>query len=76
MPVAITVRNVPDEVRNILAARAAARGHSLQEYLRSELIAAATRLTVDELIERSRQQSATSAVDVREILDAVHADRR
>ena len=36
--VSITVRNVPDEVRDELAARAARSGRSLQEYLRGELI--------------------------------------
>jgi plasmid stability protein len=34
----ITIRNVPDEVRDELAARARLSGRSLQEYLRSELI--------------------------------------
>jgi len=38
MPVSITVRNVPDETRNELAARAARSGRSLQEYLRAQLI--------------------------------------
>jgi antitoxin FitA len=33
MPVAITIRNVPEEVRDELAARAARSGRSLQEYL-------------------------------------------
>jgi plasmid stability protein len=37
MPVSITIRNVPDETRNELAARAARSGRSLQEYLRAEL---------------------------------------
>ncbi len=34
----ITIRNVPEETRNELAARAAGSGRSLQEYLRGELI--------------------------------------
>jgi antitoxin FitA len=38
MPVAITIRNVPDEVRNELASRAAAKGWSLQEFVLSELV--------------------------------------
>lgn len=38
MPVSITIRNVPDETRNELAARAARSGRSLQEYLRTQLI--------------------------------------
>ena len=34
----ITVRNVPDQVRNELASRAAANGWSMQEFLLHELI--------------------------------------
>ena len=37
MPKSITIRNVSDETRNELAARAARSGRSLQEYLRAEL---------------------------------------
>jgi hypothetical protein len=33
MTVAIQIRDVPDEVRNLLAAQAAARGQSMQSYL-------------------------------------------
>ena len=38
MAVTITIRNVPDGVRNELAARAAMKGRSLQEFLRHELV--------------------------------------
>ncbi len=37
MSVNITIRNVPDEVRDELAGRAAVQGRSLQEYLWREL---------------------------------------
>lgn len=37
MAVTMTIRNVPDEVRSELAARAARAGQSLQEYLLAEL---------------------------------------
>ncbi|KLL13045.1 MULTISPECIES: FitA-like ribbon-helix-helix domain-containing protein [Protofrankia] len=37
MVTAITIRDVPDETRDELAARAALSGRSLQEYLRSQL---------------------------------------
>ena len=39
----ITIRNVPSETRDELAARAAAAGWSLQEYLLSELVELARR---------------------------------
>jgi plasmid stability protein len=38
--VAITIRDIPDDVRDELAARAARSGKSLQEYLRGMLIGA------------------------------------
>lgn len=48
MPTAITIRNVPDDTRNELAARAARSGRSLQAYLRAELIRLASAPSVDD----------------------------
>ena len=76
MTVTITIRNVPDEVRNKLAARAAGSGRSLQEFLLAELSAAATALTVDDFAAQIRPMTATSTLAVDDIVDAVHADRR
>ena len=73
---AITIRNVPENVRNILAARAAGSGRSLQEYLLAELTDAASRMTVDELIDRVRPLTATTEIPVADIVDSVNADRR
>jgi antitoxin FitA len=39
----ITIRDVPDDVRDELAARARLSGRSLQKYLRSQLVALASR---------------------------------
>lgn len=52
MPVSVTVRDVPDHVRDELAARAAAAGQSLQEYLRGQLTALASRPSPDQLWDR------------------------
>lgn len=76
MTVTITIRNVPDEVRNKLAARAAGSGRSLQEFLLAELSAAATALTVDDVAAHVRPMTAISTLAVEDIVDAVHADRR
>ena len=38
MAIAITIRNVPNDVRNELASRAALHGWSLQEFLLKELV--------------------------------------
>lgn len=78
MSVAVTVRNVPEPVRDELAARAARAGQSLQEYLRTALIESASRPSVDDVIARARARvSATgSTLAVADILDARDADRR
>ena len=77
MGVAITIRNVPDEVRSVLAARAAAAGWSLQEYLLRKLTADAAQPTTDEVIARARRRVklAGSTITRDAIVDAVRSDR-
>lgn len=62
--VAINVRNVPVDVRNELAARAARNGQSLQEYVRGLLIAAAARPTSDDIIARARVRVEAAGTDL------------
>lgn len=78
MGVAITVRDVPDEVRDELAARAARAGKSLQEYLRGLLIEVVAKPTAADVIARARARvTATGAlVDAEAIVAARDADRR
>jgi antitoxin FitA len=78
MSVAITVRDVPDEVRDELAARAARAGKSLQEYLRGMLIESAARPPVADVIARARARVNATGVRVGAdaILAARDADRR
>lgn len=78
MGVAITVRDVPDEVRDELAARAARAGKSLQEYLRAMLVDATARPPVADVIARARARVETTGarVDGSAILAARDADRR
>jgi plasmid stability protein len=75
---AITIRDVPDETRDELAARAAATGRSLQEYLRRELIELAMRPNNEVLLARiaERKRRTSSSVTTREILEHRDADRR
>jgi plasmid stability protein len=54
MPRTITVRDVPDELRDELAARAAREGKSLHEYLRGMLIDSVARPRVTDVIARAR----------------------
>lgn len=78
MPVAVTVRNVPDAVRDELAARAAASGRSLQEYLLGALVALASRPTVEQVVARARDRARLTATELpaAAILTDRDADRR
>lgn len=77
MPVNITVRNVPDEVRDELAARAARSGRSLQEYLSRELQRIAAQPSVVEAIANARLSAQTyPELSMDDIVDAVNAGRR
>lgn len=78
MPTSITVRDVPDETRNELAARAASTGRSLQEYLRARLVELASRPDADVLVARMRARKAVagSSATATQILAHRDADRR
>jgi plasmid stability protein len=78
MSVAVTVRDIPDHVRDELAARAARSGMSLQQYLRGMLVASATRPAADDVIARarSRVEATGTRVDANSILSARDADRQ
>jgi plasmid stability protein len=78
MPTSITIRNVPDDVRDELASRAARAGRSLQEHLRSELIELTRQPSVEQLLERVRERKATTSTRlcIEEILEHRDADRR
>jgi plasmid stability protein len=78
MTVQITIRDVPQQVRDELAARAASQGKSMQEYLRAELERMAARPSIDAWLEgvRRRKEAAKSRVSARDIVRARAADRR
>ncbi len=77
MGVVITVRHVPEAVRDELAARAARAGKSLQEYLRGMFVDTAARPPVDDVIARARARvTATGArAGAQSILAARDANR-
>jgi plasmid stability protein len=76
--VSITIRDVPQETRNELAARAARSGRSLQEYLRGELVALSHRPDPAAVMEgiRRRVEKAATRISIDDLLDAKDADRR
>jgi antitoxin FitA len=78
MPVQITIRNVADEVRDELAARAALRGKSMQEYLRGELDRLASRPSIESWLAdvRRRKRAAGTRLPPDLILEHRDADRR
>lgn len=78
MPVSITVRNVPDDTRNELAARAARSGRSLQEYLRAQLIGLAEREDMAAWVARVRDRVEREGthVSAETIVNDIHAGRR
>jgi antitoxin FitA len=77
MPVSITIRNVPTEVRNELAARAARSGQSLQEYLLATLVNLAGRPDVRTVIERARERVQRTGVGLtsEQILELLRPER-
>jgi plasmid stability protein len=78
MPTSITIRDVPDDVRDELAARAATVGRSLQEHLRAELIELARRPSAAALVARmqARKTATASRLPPSRILGHRDRDRR
>ena len=75
---AITIRNVPEAVRDELAQRAARSGRSLQEYLAAQLVELAERPSVDDFVARARKRARVGGADIsaRSIVSARDAERR
>ena len=78
MSKSITIRDIEDEVRDELAARAASTGRSLQEYLRAQLTELARRPDPEVLWSRIRQRKRDtgSRLSPEEILRFRDADRQ
>jgi plasmid stability protein len=78
MTIQITIRNVPKEVRDELASRAALQHQSMQEYLRGELERIATRPTVETWLKsvRERKAAAGTRIPAKKIIDSRNTDRK
>ena len=78
MPVQITIRGVPEEVRDELVARAALQRQSMQEFLLSELERIASRPSVEMWLQavRERKTATDNRVPSSDILSARDQDRR
>jgi plasmid stability protein len=78
MTIQITIRNVPENVRDALRSRAAAQGRSMQEFLRAELTRLASRPSADMWVEqvRKRKRASRGRVAAGLILGHRNAERR
>ena len=77
MTVKITIRDVPEEMRDELASRASEQGQSLQKYLMGELERILSRPSVAEWVREVREWKKTQELDipVSAILEARDTDR-
>jgi plasmid stability protein len=73
----VTIRDIPNDVRDELAERAARSGRSLQQYLWDELTTLAARPDIDTLLAqvRRRKQESPVTIDVTELLGWRDSDR-
>ena len=77
MAVQITIRGIPESVRDELAVRASLQRQSMQEFLRGELERIASRPSVDEWVREIRERKAAygTHVPTSAILAARDTDR-
>lgn len=72
----LQIRDVPDDVRRALKARAAANGESLNSYLLRLVEGAAARPTVAEVLERAASRTERSRASSVEALTEARSHRR
>lgn len=70
----VQIKDVPADIHAVLRQRAAAAHQSLQEYLRSRLIAEASRPTLEEILDRAGGRSGGS-VPLKSAVSTLHNDR-
>jgi antitoxin FitA len=71
----IQVRHVPDDVHRRLKARAAMKGMSLSDFLRTELELIAERALVEEVLEAAESDAVVSPASFARVWDEVRAER-
>jgi antitoxin FitA len=77
VPKSITIRDVPDETSEELAARAALTGRSLQEYLRARLVELASAPDAEAWMARvrARKMATGGSITIDQVLAQRDADR-
>jgi plasmid stability protein len=78
MSIQINIRDVPEKVRDEIAARAALQGKSMQEFLRAELERLVARPSIDTWLQqvRKRKRATQTRVSAKQILESRSTDRR
>lgn len=71
----LQIRNVPDDARRALKARAAARGESLNTYLLALIERDVGRPTVREVLDRAARRAGHASASAVDVLEAVRAER-
>lgn len=75
MSALLQIRNVSEDARRILKARAAARGESLNSYLLDLIEREVSRPTLAEVLERAARRAERAPVSAREVLAEARAER-
>lgn len=71
----LQIRNVPDEERRALKARAAARGESLNAYLLDLISREVARPTVDEVLDRAARRAERAETSTVDVLNTARSER-
>jgi plasmid stability protein len=71
----LQIRDVPDEARRALKARAAARGRSLNAYLLELIDREIARPTVEEVLERAARRAERAEVSAVDMIDVARSER-
>ena len=71
----LQIRDVPEETRRALKARASARGQSLNAYLLDLVAKDVARPTVADVLQRAASRAERATVSASQIIDDARADR-
>jgi len=75
MSVLVQIRDVPEEQRRALKARAAARGESLNTYLLGVLSREVAKPTVAEVLDRAARRAERASASALDAVNAARSDR-
>lgn len=71
----LQIRDVPEDARRSLKARAAARGQSLNSYLLDVIDREVSRPTVAEVLDRAAERAERATISATDVVEAARAER-